>query len=502
MSLNGQTLSINPKQALITQPFIQIRLIQMKNAYKQGINQNYDLFAKIGLDLGNKYQTRGIQNSADPIWKQQFDFTLEEFRKSRFFNIIVYDHINFGSDEFMGNQIIPTNYFISQFNKKGITLFKFSIVMDQFYDFRKEFFENEIETLEIIEQNLSNTKYMKEIQYLVPNKKKDTQSRNSENSQNSMNHLNQVDESKFQINKTQFQNQSSQNKSIIQNDDIQQQSDQNQLENENQQQEYLEQNQKNESQKVQSQNSEIQALKGVKTSSDQMSECQPQTQQQQCIQQEQKEQQNQEQIKQNQNQEQQDQNQNKDQQQQQQQQNIQQQQSIQNRQNRQNYILQQQQEEKWENRTQWDENTCHMSLEVEIFDTKDLYKIKVEVVAIKESREGQGGGLFSGGDKKVFFYELFIKRNDGLCWRLERRYKQIRKFREDLMQQVEEVRGVDFPGKDFMLNLKGTFALTGPEEFKVQSEKRKQELQNFYDEIFRYEKIYSLECFESFFSYP
>lgn len=71
-------------------------------------------------------------------------------------------------------------------------------------------------------------------------------------------------------------------------------------------------------------------------------------------------------------------------------------------------------------------NKSNLTIEFELFDVKQLYKLNCDVISIKETKEG---GVFS--DKNVFYYELFVKRQDGLAWRIQRRYKQIRKFRDD-----------------------------------------------------------------------
>jgi len=98
----------------------------------------------------------------------------------------------------------------------------------------------------------------------------------------------------------------------------------------------------------------------------------------------------------------------------------------------------------------------------------------------------------------IYYYRLYIKRNDNLEWFKEVTFEEIEKFRNSVVKFVREIENIPFPMKSIFSYVPFIGSYYSDENNDVLIEK-KIVLDNFFEQVCLNFDVYKLEVFNSFF---
>ena len=102
-------------------------------------------------------------------------------------------------------------------------------------------------------------------------------------------------------------------------------------------------------------------------------------------------------------------------------------------------------------------------------------------------------------NKNVYYYKLYIKRNDDLEWFKTVTFEKIELFRNYLLQYVKQMKDIPFPNRNILSYVPFIGKYYSDENNDVLIEK-KYILDNFFLELCNIQQAYKLEEFNNFFT--
>lgn len=101
--------------------------------------------------------------------------------------------------------------------------------------------------------------------------------------------------------------------------------------------------------------------------------------------------------------------------------------------------------------------------------------------------------------KNLYYYKLYIKRNDESEWFKEVLFEDIENFRNNLIKYFPNVKNIPFPNNSVLSYIPFIGKRFSDENNDVLIEK-KYVLDNFFHEICEYNQSYKIDEFDKFFS--